>query len=182
MYKLEEEGFLFPTRFHSSSAKEYDHNSLMGVAFPLAKGRMGVFFSYDNKMGDFDGHGSYDAGLPDPKRLNYDMDSHLDNYALRLIYGLPVRSVDLGFEMGFAYRSEDQNETVIVPPQFGDPAKGSKNYVRGWDTPELSLFPFMIPYDSSYWELFGKAGVKKKLNCNDITLPANIPRLTQTSF
>jgi hypothetical protein len=176
-YKLDEvdllnNNTLFPYRFHSSSVHEYDHDSLMGVAFPLAKGRMGVFFSYDKKMGDFDGHGSYrvfdDAGLPQSKRLNYDMDSRLDNYALSLIYGLPLRCADLGFELGFARRSEDQEGVVRVPAQLGDVSKGSKNYIYGWGSPELSLFPFMIPYDSSYWELFGKVGVEKKLNTCDI--------------
>ena len=167
-YMLDQEGFSFPFRFHSSSDDEYDHNALLGIAFPLAKGRMGVFFSYDKKMGNFDGHGSYDANDPQPKRLNYDMDSRLNNYALRLIYGLPVRCADLGFELGFAHRGEDQNGTVFVPAQFGDNSKTSKNYIYGWSSPEMSLFPFMLPYDSSYWEVFGKAGVKKKLNAVDI--------------
>jgi hypothetical protein len=140
---------------------------------------MGVFFSYDKKTGDYDGNGSYsfldvdDAGLPyiDTKRLNYDMDSRLDNYASRLIYGRPARCVDLGLELGIGYRTEAQNGTVIVPAELGDDdvaAKGSRNYIFGWATPELSLFPFMIPYNSSYWELFGKAGVRRKFNAVDV--------------
>lgn len=133
---------------------------------------MGVFFSYDKKMGDFDGHGTYNSRfLPQLAQSNYDMDRHLDNYELRLIYGIPITCADLGFELGFAHRGEDVGETVVVPAQQRFNSLTSKNFIFGWGTfnnPAFSLFPYMIPYDSSYWELFGKAGLEKKLNAVDI--------------
>ncbi len=147
--------------FHNnaSSAQQYDHNSLIGAAFPLGKGRMGVFFTYDKQMGDFDGDTDYD-GEPG----EFDADSHLDNYALSLIYGLPLRNLDLGLELGFAYRSEEQQESF----QTNNLDLFTKNNVWPWEYFDGGFFPFMIPYDSSYWELLGKAGVKKKLNAVDI--------------
>ena len=144
---------------NASSAQQYDHNSLLGASFGLGKGRMGVFFTYDKQMGDFDGDTDYDG---DPGE--FDTDSKLDNYALSLIYGLPVMNLDLGLELGFAYRSEEQKESF----QTNALDFFTKNNVWPWEYFSGGFFPFMIPYDSSYWELLGKAGVKKKLNAVDI--------------
>jgi len=144
---------------NATSAHQYDHNSLLGAAFPLCKGRLGVFFTYDKKVGNFDGDTEY-YGEPG----QFDTDSDLDNYALKFIYGLPLKSMDLGLELGFAYRSEEQKEWY----QENDLDLGVKNNVWPWDYFDGGFFPFMIPYDSSYWEMFWKAGVGKKLNAVDI--------------
>ena len=148
---------------NATSAQEYDHNSLMGASFLLSKGRMGIFFSYENKMGDFDGDSSY-FRISHGKPCDFDTDSDLDNYALRLIYGLPVRNFDLGLGLGFAYRNEEQQEWY----QEKDYVNGIKNNMWIWQWLDGGFFPLMIPYDSSYWELFGKAGIGKKLNGLDI--------------
>ena len=144
---------------NASSAQEYDHNSLVGAAFPLAKGRLGVFFTYDKQMGNFDGNTNYEG---EPGK--FDADSHLDNYALKFIYGLPLKSMDLGLELGFAYRSEEQQESF----QTNNLDLFTKNNVWPWEYFDGGFFPFMIPYDSSYWELSWKAGVEKKLKTADI--------------
>ncbi|HJX30385.1 MAG TPA: hypothetical protein VJ624_00830, partial [Thermodesulfobacteriota bacterium] len=129
---------------NASSAHQYDHNSLIGAALPLAKGRLGVFFTYDKQIGDFDGNTNYE-GYPG----KFDTGSHLDNYALKFIYGLPLKSMDLGLELGFAYRSEKQKEWF----RENDHELDVKNNVWPWEYFDGGFFPFMIPYDSSYWEL-----------------------------
>ncbi|HJX32078.1 MAG TPA: hypothetical protein VJ624_09560, partial [Thermodesulfobacteriota bacterium] len=62
------------------------------------------------------------------------------------------------------YRSEKQKEWF----RENDHELDVKNNVWPWEYFDGGFFPFMIPYDSSYWELLGKAGVKKKLNAVDI--------------
>ena len=92
---------------NATSAHNNEHNSLIGAAFPFAKGGMGVFFAYDKQNGDFD----TDINVLDGELgLKSNADTRLDNYALKFIYGQPVKTLNLGFELGFAYRNEEQKE------------------------------------------------------------------------
>ena len=144
---------------NATSAQQYDHNSLIGAAFPLAKGRMGVFFAYDNKSGDFDSDVSV---LGNNFGIKSDADSRLDNFALRFIYGQPVKTLNLGVELEVAYRDEDQKEWLRYSEFDGDDVMGIK--IRGVGT----TLPFMVPYDSQYWEMSGKVGLNKKFKSTDI--------------
>jgi hypothetical protein len=128
----------------SSSGEEYMHNVLVGAAFPVGRGRMGLFFSYDGIRGDFDGE-----GRPGRAELTHD----LDNFALRLLYGLPVLGMNAGVEMGVAYRDEEQKWWIPF----------TKNDVFPTDY-DQNLHFLMNPYNSKYWELSWKAGVGKKFN------------------
>jgi len=143
-----------------TSGHTNEHNSLIGASFPLAKGRMGVFFAYDRKDGDFDSDVSllgYNFGVKS------DADSRLDNFALRLIYGQPVKSANLGVELGVAYRDEEQKEWTrySMPVSFDDMGVIG---IRGVGT----TLPYMVPYDSQYWEMSGKIGLNKKFNATDV--------------
>jgi hypothetical protein len=40
---------------YRTSGDEWEHNGLLGVAFPAGPGRMGFFFEYVGKRGDYDG-------------------------------------------------------------------------------------------------------------------------------
>ncbi len=95
--------------------------------------------------------------------LNSDATTRLDNYALRLIYGQPVKSVNLGAELGVAYRNEKQDDRLNlgIPISFDDILAVSTQGIG-------AAWPYMIPYNSSYWELSGKLGLNKKLNQTDI--------------
>jgi len=148
---------------NATSAREYDHNSLIGASFPLAKGRMGVFFAYDRKDGDFDSDVSllgYNFGVKS------DADSRLDNFALRLIYGQPVKSANLGVELGVAYRDEYQKEWLSYS-EYEDFSEYYGQYTLGIQGVGTTL-PFMVPYDSQYWEMSGKIGLNKKFNATDV--------------
>ncbi|HPD61283.1 MAG TPA: hypothetical protein PKV48_05940, partial [Thermodesulfobacteriota bacterium] len=155
-------------RGNANSAQEYEHNSLIGAAFPLAKGRLGVFFAYDQKDGDFDSNVDLLGGY---SRLKSDADSELDNYALKLIYGQPIMNLNLGVELGIAYRNENQKEWLSYSKYgYGSDEEHGDFYWRdvyGIHGAGATL-PFMVPYDSQYWEMSGKVGLNKKLNAMDI--------------
>jgi hypothetical protein len=139
-----------------TSGQEYKHNALMGTAFPFGGGRMGLFFTYDGMRGDYDGNEDV-LGLSN--FAEYNLTKDLDNFALRLLYGRTVGGMDVGVEVGMAYRDELQktwwNQT--------DMSVGTQNYFWSLSVPERSLLPLMIPYDSKYWELLWKIGTELKL-------------------
>ncbi len=140
---------------NATSGHTTEHNTLVGASFPFAKGRMGVFLGYDKQNGDIDSDVKvlgYDFGL------NSNADTRLDNYALRLIYGQPVGGMNLGAELGVAYRNEKQDDTLSL---MDYPAIYSLEGIG-------ATLPYMIPFNSSYWELSGKLGLNKKLNKTDI--------------
>jgi hypothetical protein len=142
------DGFHFDT-----SGEEYKHNTLLGAAFPLGPGRMGAFFSFENNRGDFDGVWKYVFMIPVSIREKYYMDSDLENFSLRLIYGLPINKSDFGIELGVAHRDEQKSWRIPF----------TKNDI--WPTDyDQNLHFFMNPYDSNYWEMFGKASLGAKFN------------------
>jgi hypothetical protein len=149
-------GILTGFSYFDTSGQEYSHNALLGAAFPLGPGRMGLFFEYAGKRGDYNGHEDL---LPVSNFARYDLTSDLDNFALRILYGIPVGGMKVGLELGMAYRDERQ-ETWLNRTNM---SFGSTNFPWSWGVPERSLFPFMIPYDSQYWELLWKAGMEVKL-------------------
>jgi len=138
-----------------TSGNTREHNTLAGASFPLAKGRMGVFFGYDKQNGDMDSDIKL-FGSTTPVDSN--ADTRLDNYALRLIYGQPVAGMNLGAEFGVAYRNEKQDDTLsIVDGPYSLSLEGIG-----------ATLPYMIPFNSSYWEMSGKIGLNKKVKKTDI--------------
>ncbi len=128
------------------SGHELKHDVLTGAAFPLGPGRMGLFFSYDGRRGDFDGDLADIFGL--------EFTSDLDAFALRLLYGLPVGGFQLGGELGFAYRQEEDESFLYAFDLTG----GFVNY----HMISLMVAPYLppfVPYVSAYWEIPFKAGV-----------------------
>jgi hypothetical protein len=135
----------------NTSGEEYKHNTLLGAAFPLGPGRMGAFFSFENNMGDYDGKlKEVFMTIPFPSD-KYSMDSELKDFSFSLIYGLPITILDFGLQMGITYRDEEKKWRI----------QDTKNDI--W-LADQNLHFFMNPYDSSYWEMFGKAGFGAKFN------------------
>jgi len=142
--------------FHyDTSGQEFKHNALVGAGFPLGPGRMGLFFTYDGIRGDYDGHEDV-LGLS--HFTEYDLKSDLDNFALRLLYGLPLGSLKLGGEVQFAYRQEENKNDM----------PGYVNYTLGTQIPERNLTPFQLPYDSKYWEALLKGSLEGKVGLLDL--------------
>ena len=141
---------------YETSGKEYKHNALLGAAFPLGPGRMGLFFEYAGKRGDYDGD---ESRLGTSVLTEYELTSNLDNFALRLLYGLPSNGFKLGGEFQLAYRKE-QNRNFMP---------GLLNYILGMQIPSSNLTPFQLPYDTSkYWEALLKGSLEGKVGPLDL--------------
>jgi len=135
---------------------ELRHNALLGSAFPLGPGRMGLFFTYEGQRGDFD-FSDVDAAI----KLTDD----LDNFALRLLYGLPIGSFKLGGEVGVAYCQEEKE----FFDYWTDMTEGLVNFHMYWFDYQSNLFiPPFVPYDSAYWEIPMKLGVEGKVGPLDL--------------
>jgi hypothetical protein len=139
-----------------TSGQAYSHDAQLGGAFPLGPGRMGIFFTYDGMRGNYDGDEVewFTAGYD---YYDYNLTSAIDDFTLRFLYGLPVAGMDVGLELGMAYSNEEQKTWLNNIDLTGT---GTQNYMWGY-RPYHSLFPFMIPYDSDYWELMWKVGMGK---------------------
>jgi hypothetical protein len=157
--------------FHyDTSGQEYKHNALLGAGFPLGPGRMGLFFTYDGMRGDYEGNDVVGASI----LSHYDLIKDLDNFALRLLYGLPLGGLKLGGEVQFAYRQEENKNDM----------PGFVNYTLGTQIPERNLTPFQLPYDSKYWEALLKGSLEGKVGLLDLefTLRAGFIFAGQNNF
>jgi hypothetical protein len=145
-----------------TSGQEYKHDALVGAAFPLGTGRMGLFFEYAGKRGDYDGIGSY---FSLPFNGPYELTNKRDNFALRLLYGLPVDSFNLGGEVQFVY-CQEENKTSWQAPL---PPNIFLNYFGFGNSIVIpNIMPFMVPYDSNYWEALFKGSLDGKVGPLDL--------------
>jgi len=136
-----------------TSGDEQRHNALLGAAFPLGPGRMGLFFTYEGTRGAYDGDEAISGGFSSP--ITYNLQSDLDAFSLRLLYGLPLGAFKLGGEAQLLYRQEENGTWW----QSGLEA-GYLNWPLGGLEPATNLFPFMFPYDSEYWEALFKGSLE----------------------
>jgi len=148
--------------FHfDSSGQEFTHNVLLGATFPLGPGRMGLFFTYNGMRGNY--HGDVDVNSVSNFE-EYDLTKDFDNFALRLLYGLPVGSFKLGGEAQFAYCRE-KNENWI---QMTNLIQGKLNDISGLFRPFENLLSFQFPYNSRYWETLFKGSLDGKIGPLDL--------------
>jgi hypothetical protein len=142
----------------STSGHSWKNEGQVGAAFSLGTGRMGVFFDYTGIDGKYSGDEGY-TGFWYNGSGTYDFNNKIDNFALKVIYGMPVQAVKLGAEFQIAYRNEEQETNWLE-----DHGDFFKNYLwAAEDYPEINLYPFMIPYKSKYWEAQGKISVAGSL-------------------
>ncbi|MFZ2448295.1 MAG: hypothetical protein WAW37_18200 [Syntrophobacteraceae bacterium] len=165
----------------NSSGNLYDYSTMIGAAFPAGAGRMGVFFNYTGQRGDFSGTQSLAGGpVSDPGFISatssYNMDSSLDNFNLRMLYGQPLGcDMNIGFEMQIAYVQEQNDfnnhlrsllvDGVNISSPLGLTIDQKNDFIG-------ELFPFMKPYDSSFWEVLFKAGLEGKFGPASVGMAA----------
>lgn len=138
---FELDGTLFWWGDEDLSGDEQRHDTLVGAAFPLGPGRMGLFFTYAGMRGDYDG----DYGGPSsPESIG--IQSDLDDFAFKLLYGLPLDGFQLGGEVQFSYRQEEQ--------QWYE----SSDY--GTLINDFSIPPYIYPYESKYGEALFKGSLE----------------------
>jgi hypothetical protein len=152
-------GAYMGSELYDTSGHDQQHDALVGVAFPVGAGRMGILFQYDGMRGDYDGTG-YDTTLVTP--LSSDLASRVDAFTLSLLYGLPIGGgFKLGGEAQLAYRQEKNEESLqapgLVASLLNNPM-GSYNLL--FPPTSFNLLPFMRPYDSSYLEALFKGSLE----------------------
>ncbi len=151
-----------------ASGDEQRHDALVGATFPLGPGRMGLFFQYLGRHGDFDGReNEVDGGTSLFHRFSLDGD--LDTFALRLLYGLPVGSLRLGSEIQLAYR-RDENETFFDEDITGGARQFLTNLPTGTLLPWENSFTYMFPYDSKYWQILFKESLEGNIGSAKLAL------------
>jgi len=151
-YDLNSFGAITGTIRTDISGDELGHNGLFGASFPLGPGRMGLFFNYNGMRGDYDGPSVFS---PAPTYI-FDMKSVLDDFALRLLYGLPIGGFKLGGEIQIAYRQERKEPNDYSP--------GSAWFNDYWQYINI----YMYPYKSRYWETLFKGSLDGKVGPLDL--------------
>jgi len=164
-------GGLIETWPYRGSGHEQQHNGLLGAAFPLGSGRMGLFFEYLGKRGDFDG--DEDNRAPGDSWYHlYRLENHLDSFALRLLSGFPMGDFKVGGEIQLAHRREE-NRTFFNEDWFGG-GVGTRNFITndifGQFIEWTNLFPFMFPFDSKSYEAIFKGSLDGALGAAKISL------------
>jgi hypothetical protein len=111
---------------------------------------MGFFFTYEGMRGDYDG--LYNSGI------NYiiDIKSVLDDFAFKLLYGLPIGGFKLGGEVQIAYRQEKKE------PNDYDFFRAFLNDYRQF------INIYIYPYKSRYWETLLKGSIDGKVGPLDL--------------
>jgi len=138
------------------SNEDLRHDVMAGAAFPLGQGRMGLFFTYSAFRGGtlFDGdyiNSSGGSALLETKNV-------VNDFALRVLYGMPVDGFRLGAEAQMAYHLEEQEANVYIPSDT------LLNFYS-WPTP---ITVYAYPYDSSYWEALFKGSLERKIGPLDL--------------
>jgi hypothetical protein len=127
---------------------EQTHEVLLGSTFSVGPGRMGAFFSYQGQRNDYDAD-CYRSTISDSDE--YTFENEFDEFALRLMYGLPLNNVSVGAEAGVAYKQEESKNSRY------DPFNVSKEYNEFY---WMGYYYNIFPYDSDYWEALLKGSIQ----------------------
>lgn len=160
-----------------SSGDQYDYEAMLGPVFDLGTGRMGIFFAYTGMNRDIDGDadytGSFGVVISDPSTsADYDLESDIDDFSLRVIYGFPIdlNCLNLGAEAKISYINEKQSdkwENNFGRSFFNRPTTTFRSY---W---EANTLWFQVPYDSDYWLAEFKASANGRI-CIDDMMPIDV--------
>ena len=147
-----------------SSGDEFKHEGLLGAVIPLGPGKMGILLDYLGRRGEYDGVENQFGTFGSYGDYTFSLKNPLDAFSLRVLYGLPIMGVDVGFDLGIDYKNEKNKSSFLA----SDLSIYTENYIWGLTAPERALRLFMIPYDSNYWDFSWKLGIGKKSDCFDI--------------
>ncbi len=148
---------MLPANFHASG-DVMENEALVGTSFALGTGRMGIFIGYRGTQGDFDSSTqNILTGTPDI----YNADTGLDNFAVRVLYALPIGDkLKFGAEFQLSYQQEDN---TITETRFGIDSVNSV-YAR--------LFPMAPPRNADFIEALFKTGVQGEFGRDKIAVTA----------
>ena len=150
---------------YDSDGHDLKNECQAGMVFPAARGRMGIFFEYTRDRGDFEGDqwSSPDTGF------TYDMTSDRDDYALRLLYGMPASSCLAGAELQIASRVEKAQNTMYYD--------GLATWNMPVGGPVTNILHLMVPYNTRVWEAQAKLSAMGKTGALPyaLTLHGGVP-------
>ncbi|MBW2334820.1 MAG: hypothetical protein JRF06_06945 [Deltaproteobacteria bacterium] len=159
-----------------SAGDQFDYGALMGPVMDLGTGRIGIFLAYEGMNRDIEGDADYTYNfsvLPFPSTsADYNLESDIHNFSLRLIYGLPidVNCLNVGAEVKISYIDENQRN------ELEDNAGVSflnlvtttlRNHF------EANTLWFQVPYESDYWQADFKGSANGRI-CLDDMMPIDV--------
>lgn len=160
-----------------SSGDQYDYGALLGPVFSLGAGRMGIFLAYEGMNRDIDGDadytGSFSAVVPlYSTSADYDLESDMDDFSLRIIYGLPVdvNCLNLGAEAKISYVNEKQSNKWDDNGGISFLNLPISTFRSHW---EANTLWFQVPYDSDYWLAEFKGSANGRI-CLDNMMPIDV--------
>ncbi|MCP4668252.1 MAG: MtrB/PioB family outer membrane beta-barrel protein [Deltaproteobacteria bacterium] len=157
---------------------EWWHEALLGLTFPMGPGRMGVFFEFEGEYGDYGGHGVLTGGVGGLGSATLDMkndvDTDMNDFALRLVYGVPMGKVNLGMEAKLAYREEENSWDSSLDSLSVTGAVLPTISIDSTNFPITGLNRLLLPYDSDYWEFSFKTGVNWSIGSVEFDLTPRV--------
>jgi hypothetical protein len=161
-----------------SSGDQFDYGAMLGPVFSLGTGRMGIFFAYEGMNRDIEGDADYPGDPSWPPfadastSADYDLESDMNDFSLRLIYGLPidVNCLNIGAEAKISYI--DEKQTSEWENNDGRSLLNRLNIIARNHWAANTLW-FQVPYDSDYWQAEFKASANGRI-CLDNMMPIDV--------
>lgn len=164
---------------YATSGHNWQYSGMLGTAFQVGAGRMGIFFQYSGNDGKLNGN-YVSNGIGG---TNYRLDSNLDSFALRLLYGVPLSNeTKLGAELQLAYMTE-KRQSFWSNAAGTTTVTNSNPYVFAFLTP-VNLFHFGIPVDSDYYEAALKLSVETMIGPakTSVTVRGSVPFSSSNTY
>jgi hypothetical protein len=164
-------GSLLRSYRYNTSGNDQTNGALIGTAFPVGPGRMGLFFHYEGNRGDYEGNVQ---SIFSPPTDAYELASKFDAFTVQALYGLPIgRSFKLGGEFQLVYHQEE-NETQMLQesvPPFGTLLENPQgSFSIALFSGNKNFLLFMTPCDSHYLEALFKGSLDATLGPIDAAL------------
>lgn len=167
---------------YTTSGHNWQYGGMLGTAFQVGAGRMGIFFQYSGNDGKLNGdylstfEGAY----------SYNLKDNFDSYALKVLYGIPVsKDTKLGAELQFAYKT-DKRQSFLSSPNGAFTLVNNGPYAGFFliGLPGANPFYFGIPVDSQYYEAALKASVDTMIGPAkaSITVRGSVPFGSENTY
>jgi hypothetical protein len=141
---------------YDASGREFQYEGFFGGAFPLGKGRMGVFLQYSGSNGELRGDyvGSDYLGATSSV-YTFDQEKNFDDLALRILYGIPASS---NLKLGAEFQVDYKKDHATTKRSYGSSTSINESY--GFSDSPNSLLYLGVPCDSRYYEASMKASME----------------------
>jgi hypothetical protein len=148
------------TMVSEAKGREWQYDGLVGTAFPVGTGRIGLFLQYKGADMNLTGDQIRDLSTSVHEAWSFDRQNKLDDLALRFLYGASIGSnIKLGGELQIGRKTEKENSYIA---NAGGAALSNAAY-GPWGDDLASLLQYGVPRDSTYYEASLKASAETKI-------------------